>query len=657
MKGRRTAPEFALIPEFMNTQLARQPEAHKLDNVSQPHLRQSKDTRARIRILATSDLHMNLTGYDYYADRADTQVGFTRTATLIRAARHEARQDDALVMLFDNCDALQGTPFGQWAASADHIAHPLPQAFAALGYDAVGLGNHDFGFGIAFLEQIADQSPYPILCSNLRYNTPNNPWQPYAILPRTIRLDGAELPISIGVLSVLPPQTAQWEAHKLRGKAEVADILTSARETAAELRRNGCDLVVALAHTGLGSSAARAGLENAVIPLAELGDIDAIIAGHTHLTLPGPAHAGLDHVDHVNGMVHGKPVMMPGWAGSHLGIIDLHLARDDAQKWRVADKQTELRAIRPEPDGPAVAEDAEVSGLFAAGHAATKAQAAQPVGRVSQPMHSYFTYCAPDRGLTLLAMAQAAALRPLLGDTQYADLPVLSAAAPAKFGGRAGPRYYTDVPAGDITMRHVADLHIFPNELRAVVANGADVLDWLEMSAGLFNQLAPGGAQYLTDPHRTGHNFDVLYGVSCQIDLSGPALFDADGRVVDPVNSRIRNATFDGRPITPDQTFVVALNNYRANGGGNFPIAREAHLIPLPSLHVQDILRDYLMGHLAPDPLEQADRPFSFASSDSTTAVLKTGPIARYYMGELANYQPRDLGLDDDGFLQIQLTL
>ncbi|WP_254448014.1 bifunctional 2',3'-cyclic-nucleotide 2'-phosphodiesterase/3'-nucleotidase [Ruegeria arenilitoris] len=620
-------------------------------------LGQRKDDRAMIRILATSDIHMNVTGYDYYADCTDTRIGLTRTATLIREARQQAVQNDALVLMFDNGDSLQGTPYGQWAAQTIQHAHPLPQAFAALGYDAVGLGNHDFGFGVAFLEQIAEKATYPILCSNMRYKALKSPWHPYAILPRSVVLNGNNEPICIGVLSVLPPQTLQWEAHKLKGKAEVEDIVTSAHHTAANLKQLGCDLVVALAHTGLGADTFENGQENAAIPLAEIDAIDAIIAGHTHLTLPGPGHAGLKHVDHARGLVHDKPVVMPGWAGSHLGIIDLSLKRDQNKKWRVENSQAELRSIQSDVDASTVAEDAEISAFFAAGHVETRAQSAEPVGRITKPLHSYFSYCGSDRSLSLLAEAQAAAVKPFLANTQFADIPVLSAVAPAKFGGRAGPRYYTDVPAGEISMRHVADIHVFPNELRAVLANGTQILDWLEMSAGLFSQLSKDGPHLLTNPHWTGHNFDILYGATWQIDLSKHARFHCDGSLVDAANSRILDASFNGTPITEDQIFVVVLNNYRANGGGDFPVAKNPRLISLPSLRIQDALRDYLAGNLQPTLLAETVKPFSFAPMGSRTAILKTGPNARNYIDELAEYRPIDLGLDDEGFMQIQLTL
>ena len=73
-------------------------------------------------------------------------------------------------------------------------------------------------------------------------------------------------------------------------------------------------------------------------------------------------------------------------------------------------------------------------------------------------------------------------------------MPVLSAAAPFKSGGRGGPEYYTDVPAGPVAIKNVADVYLYPNTLQAVAVTGAEVRDWLERSAGIFNRITPGGA-------------------------------------------------------------------------------------------------------------------------------------------------------------------
>ncbi len=599
---------------------------------------------------------MNLTGFDYHADEPDPARGFTRTASLIRAAREEAQKDGALVFLFDNGDALQGTPFGDWAAEQTDDNHVLMQAFRELGYDAIGLGNHDFDFGLQTLNRVLDGAPCPVICSNARQLTTGAKWNDRAILKRSLLVDGVETPFRLGLLSILPPQTAQWNAHRVQDVVVFEDILEAAQKTVEALRTDGSDVIVALAHSGLGPSEPARGMENAVIPLAAIDGIDAIVAGHTHLTLPGKDHEGLDHTDATRGHVHGKPVVMPGVAGTHLGIIDLHVQKTSAGRWKVVGQQVQLLPVIAPLRDAAVSEDPGMRRLFSYGHEETRALASRPVGHNNQSLHSYFSFCAPDRGLALVASAQAAALNVHL-DKDLRGLPLLSAVSPCKFGGRAGPRSYTDVPPGKVRLRNVSDLHSFPNELRAVLVTGDMVRDWLEMSAGIFNQVDAGAVRTLTDETRAGHNFDVLFGLTYRIDLSQPARFDSHGMLVNPAANRVREICCGGIPVEPTQKFVVALNSYRASGGGHFPVAHQARQIDLPTLPIRDVLRDYLSGGLPGDPMQSAPFPFSLVRLPGHASILKTGPGARAHLSELDAYDPHVLGHDPEGFLRIRLSL
>ncbi len=602
---------------------------------------------------------MNLQGFDYYSDRVDPTIGLSRTATLIRAARDEAEADGAIVLLFDNGDSLQGTPVGEWAVESANAPHILMTAFNDLGYDAIGLGNHDFSFGLDDLDRVIADAACPVICSNLHRQDVGSAWQDQVILTRATNQEDQGISLKFGVFSVLPPQTTKWEAHRLKDQVVAEDILSCARQKVRELSAQGCDLIFVLAHTGLGAADPEPDLENAIIPLAAIEGIDALIAGHSHLTLPGQAHEGLEHVDATLGRVHGKPVVMPGAAGSNLGVIDLILHRMDNGKWAVQNLETELRSVCPAvasgPPAP-IPEDPKLAHLFSAAHSETRRRAARPVGHSDFPLHSYFSFCVPDRGLTLAAAAQAAALRPYLRGTPLAELPILSASAPAKFGGRAGPRHFTDVPSGQLCLRHVNDLYLFPNELQAVVVTAEQVVDWLEMSAGVYNQITPVHESELIPSNRAGHNFDVLLGLTYQIDLSQPPRYEASGRLTDPAHRRISYIQLGGRPLTPGQRFVVALNNYRANGGGHFPFVKQAETVALPVLPIQRILLDYLSGALPQDPLQHSARPFHLTSLPGATALLRTGPMARAHLEELAEYKPHVIGEDDDGFLLIRLT-
>lgn len=608
----------------------------------------------RVRILATTDLHMNLRSFDYYSDTPEPTIGLTRTASLIREARAEARAEGAIVLLFDNGDSLQGTPIGDLAANQLDEPHVLMQAFGLLEYDAIGLGNHDFGFDRKVLDRILSQAPCPVVCSNVHRLGDNTTWKKQAVLTRQIEIEGHQDSITVGIFSVVPPQTRKWESHRLDQDVWIDDILPCAQEMVSKLMSCGCDVIVALAHTGLGSADPAPNLENAIIPLAAIEGIDAIIAGHTHLALPGKTHAGLEHVDAASGMVHGTPVVMAGSAGSYLGVIDLKLTSTQEMGWSVAAQRSELRPISGSKPPP---EDPSLVALFSDAHSTTRKRAEEPIGHTDKHLHSYFSFCAKDHGLAIVAAAQASAVRRKLKGTPQEALPLLSAVAPSKFGGRSGPRFYSDIPAGVMRMRHVADLNIFPNELRAVELTGEHIRDWLEMSAGVFNQIKPGAPNELVNPDRAGHNFDVLFGLSYVIDLSIPPRFNANGGIENPESWRVSDIRFDGCAVTAEQRFVVALNNYRASGGGHFPFIDDAEPINVPALPIQHALKDHLTGAQPSESLGQGPCPFSFKPMPGSSALLKTGQKARFHIAEIAEFHPRLAGTDAEGFLNIQLSL
>ena len=590
-------------------------------------------------------------------------MGLTSTATLIAAAREEAGAQGITTLLFDNGDSMQGAPLGDMASRDDTgRPHPLMRAFAHLGYDAAGLGNHDFNYGLDALGTALAQSPCPVICTNLRAIGDKAPREvlPFAVLERTVTTVRGDAPIRIGLLSFVPPQTRQWDAHLLTGQVELDDIIDSARTWLPELQKADCDLVIALAHSGLDGRAPEPGMENAVIPLAALDGIDAIIGGHTHTCLPGPQRHPFQNVDSETGKVHGKPVVMAGASGSHLGVIDLTLIADESGHWTVSDSRCGLRPIARRNEGGQFetisGEDPDLVALLAADHDRALEFMEQPVGHSDVSLHSYFTFVSPSRALAMVAAAQAAAVQAHLRGSFAEDLPLLSAVAPGKFGARAGPRSFTDIPAGTLTLRHLSDLHLFPDELLVVMATGAQLIDWLERSASLFHRVTAGAQEaVLIDPDSAGHDFDVIYGLTYLIDLTREARFQPDGKLRDAQNRRIQSVRHNGFPIDPDQLFTVAVNSFRAGGGGNFRALNEVRRIDLPPIAVRDALRDYVGGKLRFDPLRNAPSPWGFVPMPDTRVALRTGPGASAHLDELADRDVRTHGTDESGFLKISL--
>lgn len=540
----------------------------------------------RLRLLETSDLHMFIYDFDYYKDRPDPTVGLAKTATLIDEARAQAPNH----MLFDNGDIIQGSPLGDYLAKPGHlpdgVVHPMFRAMNDIGYDAATLGNHEFNFGLPFLQRATAGARFPFVCANLNRVDGASYVPPTTVLLKKVRAeDGTEHTLRIGVIGFVPPQIMAWDKANLEGRVTAGDIVEAGLRELPALRAKS-DLVVALCHSGIDAGVRAGGDENAAYFLArDVKGIDVVFTGHAHQVFPGPAYAniagpgnagpGSPGIDAVRGTLAGVPAVMPGFWGSHLGVIDLVLAQGGDGSWAVSDFKVEARPIYRREAGkvvPLAAADKVIVDEVRPEHEQTIAWAAQPVGMLQVPVNSYFSLVGPDPSVAIVSAGQLWYARRLFAETGKAPLPMLSAAAPFK-AGQTSPDNYVDLPAGPLSLRNIADLYVFANIFVVVQATGAQVREWLERSAGLFRQIDPAkdGPQELIEAAFPAYNYDVISGVTYQVDVTQPSRYGADGKLAHPEAHRITDLRYQGQPIDPAMTFAVVTNNYRSDGGGNFP--------------------------------------------------------------------------------------
>lgn len=632
----------------------------------QPFPDQTTAEQAHLRIMETTDLHVHVFPYDYYLDQPVETLGLARTAALIAAIRAEAANS----LLFDNGDFLQGNPMGDYIAyerglTANDV-HPVIAAMNVMGFDASTLGNHDFNYGLDFLETALAGAAFPVISANVVKTPGASPRQdktlraPYVILDRVL-IDGAgrPRPIRIGVIGVVPPQIMAWDRQHLEGNVSTRDMVQASAAWVPEMREAGADIIVMLAHSGIGAAGHVEGMENAAIPLARIEGVDAILTGHSHLVFPSPFFAGRAGVDAVRGTLSGKPAVMAGFWGSHLGLIDL-LLEQEGGKWRVCATRAQTRPIfRRNADRTVTAlveSRHDVLDTVARDHRGTLAYIRRPVGRTTAPLHSYFTLVAGDRALQVVLAAQRWHIARRLKGTAHAALPILSATAPFKAGGRAGPEFYTDVPAGDLAIRNVADLYLYPNTVRAVKVSGAQVREWLERSASIFNRIIPGTQdQPLLNPDAPGYNFDVIDGVRYEIDLSQPARYSPKGDLADPAARRITALTWNGAPLDPAAEFVIATNSYRAGGGGSFPGAMGDTIIYEGSETNRDIVMRYIIAQGALTLSGESN--WRFAPLPGTSVLFDTGPKAMNHIHEVTPLRIEPAGDGAEGFCRFRIHL
>ena len=566
---------------------------------------------AQVAILETTDVHSNVLSYDYYKQREDATVGYERVATLIRQARKEFPN----TFLFDSGDTIQGTVLADYQAKVKPVGCDqelgIYQAMDAIGYDGGTAGNHEFNYGLPFLSQVTGNQMdvdghsnaghskhcagphFPLVLSNVYSARTGEPiFKPWTVVEKPITVtdkDGRtrQVTLRVGIIGFTPPPILEWDKQNLEGKVTVTGVVEAAHRYLPELQAQHPDLIVGILHGGLDASAYTPDMENGGWHLAGVPGIDVLLLGHSHTEFPGPRFAGMPDVDDVRGLVRGKPAVMGGFFGKDLGVIDLKLVRRDG-RW-VIDTAASRSQVRPICKGKddCVPADPAIAPLVAQVHAAAQAYVNTPIGRSEIELSSYFV----DQGnSTALAVVNAAQRDYVLRELpalhpELAKLPVLSAAAPFRTGF-GGPDDYTDVPAGELTLRSAADLYFFPNTLTAVKLDGAGLKAWLERSANRYAQIDPhkAGEQPFINERYVPYNADQLQapGLAYTIDVSR-----APGQ-------RITALTWQGRPVTPQQVFVVATNNYRANGGGNFPgLDGSTVVFPAPD-GVREIVADWL---------------------------------------------------------------
>ena len=536
-----------------------------------------------LTVLGTTDLHNNVFNWDYfknipYADTAGNKIGIAQAATLIKAMRAERGAGNTVTV--DAGDTIQGTPLAYYFAKIEPISttvkHPMALAMNAVGYDAVGLGNHEFNYGIPLLRTWERQLDFPLLGANVHDAvTGKRAFTPWVL--KRVKTDNGWL--TVGLVGFVTPGCALWDRDNVQGKLDFNGIVEEAKTVIPQLKAAGADVVIVTSHSGAtpGSSYGDAlpFPENASTQLAEVvPGIDAILVGHAHLEIPER---------YVTNTVTGKQVLLtePLKWGMRVSVMDLELIKDKG-RWTVTAAHAHLLDAKTVDADPAVVRAVQ------SGHEATVKYVNEVIGSSTAPLNTA-TACWEDTdAIDAINYIQASTIKAELANGPSAGLPVLSIAA-------AFSRT-VDVKAGPLTIRDVAGLYIFDNTLLSIKVTGAQVKDYLEWSAQYFKAVSASSARAaditnavtaMAPGGTPDYNYDVVYG------LDAPLNYEID--LAKPVGERITGLSYGGEALRADQEFALAINNYRQSGGGNFPAVKTAPVLSNSQQEIRQRIIDYVV--------------------------------------------------------------
>lgn len=517
--------------------------------------------RKTFKLIATSDVHGMLFPYDF-TTLSPAPGSLARVASYVKCVRE--RYGDDHVLLLDNGDMLQGQPpVYYYNFEATDVTHPVAEMMKAMGYDAQTIGNHDLEGGHDVYDRYrSDLQPIPLLGANVEEAATGEPYfAPYAIVNR-----GG---VRFAIIGLLTPAIPAWLPEKLWSGLRVTDMVESARKWVEYVRAHEHpDMIVGLFHSGYESTHLTGKwLENeSALVAREVEGFDLIFMGH-------------DHLRAVRRESSGVLLLNPG---AHARLVaEATVNVDIAPDGRVAILDVDTDLINIEGCEP----DPEFMDRFRPNMQETCDFVSRIIGRAAGDFSGRDAYFGPSAFMELIHRLQI--------EVSGADI---SIASPTSFDPilRKGPLRVSDM----------FTLYRYENQLCTISMSGREIKDHLEMSHNLWTAIMHSPDDHLlkfsTGNHIKGdytrlinptYNFDSAYGIDYEVDVTQP-----QGRKI-----RILSMS-DGRPFDLNGRYRVALNTYRANGGGEL-LTRGAG-IPSDRLHDRVLsctsldLRHYLMKYI-----------------------------------------------------------
>lgn len=486
-------------------------------------------SETKITVAFTTDVHGNFFPYDFIT-LAPGEGSLARVSTAVDSLR---AANPGGVILLDNGDILQGQPTVYYYNFIDTVSpHIVPEIFDFMGYDAATIGNHDVETGHAVYDRVHKAMNIPWLGANVIDTLTDAPYlTPYTVIERKGK--------KIAVLGLLTPAIPSWLPENLWSGLRFDDMTATARKWIPIIReREHPDAIIGLFHSGHDASKTTGSvIENASMKVAaEVDGFDLVLMGHDHQRF-------LSEVISPSGKK--VPVVNPANNARAIGVIDFVFADTPSGK--------DLLSVVPKLlDVTAVSPSKSYLARFADRLSSVSDFVERQLGTVTDTLSTRDAFFGPSSFMTLLHDLQLE-----ISGAQ------ISFAAPLSFD--------VSIVAGPLRVSDMFTLYKYENMLYTLKLTGREIKDYLEMAYDLWtapvsdsedSQLIRFASDNpsLADNRlkNPSYNFDSASGIDYTVDITRPR-----GEKITITSPS------DGTLFNPDSTYTVAVNSYRANGGGD----------------------------------------------------------------------------------------
>ena len=491
-----------------------------------------------VKIIGTSDLHGSIFPYDFKND-IPAKTSLMQIATYVA----QERAKDQYVVLLDDGDVLQGQPVVYYYNFVKtDVPHIVPSIMNDMRYDAASVGNHDIEAGPDVYIRAGYEANYPYLAANAVDMVTGEPViQPYTIVER----DG----LRIAVLGMITPYIPKWLPQNLYEGIRFEDMVDTAKKWVPIIQDvEKPDMLVGLFHAGVdenySGNANEKGNENASRLVARLVDgFDVIFSGHDHqdtnMVVKGPT---------------GKDVLLLGAMNDarSVAVATAQFAWDaNSGRYKIASLKGKTEMME------GYAPDAGLVSKYASAQEEVKRWVGRQIGSISETISSRDAMFGDSKFVDLIHQIQL--------EKTGADI---SISAPLSLDAT--------IKEGPVYVRDMFNLYPYENLLFTMEMTGREIKAFMEFSyEKWFNQMksldddlinfkrdAQGNLIFNTryntyDTATRYYNYDSFAGVNYVVDITKPA------------GQRVTVKTMsNGVRFQLDRTYTVAINSYRAQGGG-----------------------------------------------------------------------------------------